>query len=55
MGVNETRYKLFSKKIDNEEKAVDMSALPPCESVLRKSKFLSGNLEESNHQSFSIS
>ena len=35
MGVNEARYNFFSKKFDNEEKTVDMSVLPPCESVLR--------------------
>ena len=35
IGVDEARYKLFKKKFDNEEKTVDMSTLPPCESVLR--------------------
>ena len=34
-GVNAARYKIFSRKFANEEKTVDMSALPPCESVLR--------------------
>ena len=29
------RYQLFKRKYDNEEKNVDMSALPPCKSVLR--------------------
>ena len=33
--VDEARYKIFKKKYDNEEKSVDMSVLPPCESVLR--------------------
>ena len=33
--VDEARYKIFKKKYDNEEKTVDMSMLPPCESVLR--------------------
>ena len=35
MTVDEARYKIFKKKYDNEEKTVDMSVLPPCESVLR--------------------
>ena len=45
MSVNESGFKFFSKKFDNEERTVDMSVLPPCESVLRlhcnceKSKF----------------
>ena len=33
--VDEARYNIFKKKYDNEEKTVDMSVLPPCESVLR--------------------
>lgn len=33
--VDEARYAIFKKKYDNEEKTVDMSVLPPCESVLR--------------------
>ena len=33
-GANAARYKIFSRKFANEEKTVDMSALPPCESVL---------------------
>ena len=33
--VDEARYKIFKKKYDNEEKTVDMSVLPPCESVFR--------------------
>lgn len=33
--VDAARYKLFKKKYDNEEKTVDMSTLPPCQSVLR--------------------
>ena len=33
--VDEARYKTFKTKYDNEEKTVDMSVLPPCESVLR--------------------
>ena len=28
MGVMEARYKVFSKKFDNDEKTVDMSVLP---------------------------
>ena len=35
MNVDEARYKMFSPKFENEEKTVDMSTLPPCESVLR--------------------
>ena len=35
MGVDEARYKILKKKFDNEVKTVDMSTLPPCESVLR--------------------
>ena len=35
INVNEARYKIFSRKLENEEKTIDMSVLPPCESVLR--------------------
>ena len=35
MSVNEARYTLFSKKMKNETKTIDMCTLPPCESVLR--------------------
>ena len=33
--VNGARYKIFLRKFANEEKTVNMSVLPPCESVLR--------------------
>ena len=33
--VDEARYKLFRKKYDNEDKTVDMSTIPHCQSVLR--------------------
>jgi hypothetical protein len=33
--VNEARYCLFSRKYRNENKRVDMSTIPPCESVLK--------------------
>ena len=33
MNVNQARYKMFSRKFENEDKTVDMSMLPPCESV----------------------
>ena len=33
--VNDTRYELFHRKYNNQNKIVDMSSLPPCESVLK--------------------
>ena len=33
--INEVRSKLFSKKYRNEHKVVDLSLLPPCQSVLK--------------------
>ena len=33
--VDDARYLLFKKKFENEDKTLDMSTLPPCESVLR--------------------
>ena len=33
--VNEVRSKLFSKRYGNEHKVVDLSLLPPCQSVIK--------------------
>ena len=32
--VNEVRHQMFRRKYDNENKIVDLSSLPPCQSVL---------------------
>ena len=34
INVNEARQKLLSRTFKDEDKTVDMSVLPPCESVL---------------------
>ena len=56
--VNQVRYHLFQKKYEKEEKIIDISMLPPCESVLllhaKRANFVAKILRSSNEPQVEI-
>ena len=56
--VNQVRYELFQKKYEKEGKIIDLSMLPPCESVLllhaRRANFVAKILRSSTEPQVEI-